>query len=397
MNQEKQVSTRRSDLDWLRVCAILAVFVFHSSRFFDMDRWHIKNTATYFGAQVWITFLANWLMPFIFVISGASLFYALGARGVWKFAEDKLRRLLVPLVVGIFSHIMLQVYLERLTHHQFEGTFFEFIPHYFEGWYAFGGNFAWMGLHLWYLLILFIFSLLLYPLFRWLRTRFGQRLLDAFGRFLALPGAMYLLALPIAWLMVSLDPREPSGVRDFGGWPLPVYLLDFLYGFILISQPTLQQRVQQFRGFSLVLAIGSFLALSILWVEQGNPTYGTLRYAFIFGIFGMMSWWWILTFFGFGMKYLTQTRPFLTYANEAVLPFYILHQTVLLCVGYYVTRWDIPDALKFILISSSSFIVIMALYEFLVRRVNILRVLFGMKAKQMTAESRVTSRISMKA
>jgi hypothetical protein len=43
-------------------------------------------------------------------------------------------RLLVPLLVGIFTHIMLQVYLERVSHGQFSGSFFEFIPHYFDGW-----------------------------------------------------------------------------------------------------------------------------------------------------------------------------------------------------------------------------------------------------------------------
>jgi hypothetical protein len=70
---------------------------------------------------------------------------------------------------------------------------------------------------------------------------------------------------------------------------------------------------------------------------------------------------------------------FLTYANEAVLPFYIMHQTVLLVIGYYVTRWHIPDLLKFVTISGSSFTLIVGVYEFLIRRVNVLRVLFGMK------------------
>ena len=73
-----KTNLRRNDLDWLRVLAILAVFVFHSGRFFDLGGWHVKNPTTYFGVQVWITFLANWLMPVVFAISGASLFYAPG-------------------------------------------------------------------------------------------------------------------------------------------------------------------------------------------------------------------------------------------------------------------------------------------------------------------------------
>ena len=159
------------------------------------------------------------MMPAIFVVSGASLFFALsGSNG--KFIKDKVLRLLVPLVVGAFTHVAVQVYLERVTHHQFTGTFFEFLPHYFDGLYGFGGNFAWMGLHLWYLLVLFVFSILLLPLFRWLKGR-GARALSKFGDVLSLPLVVYALAIPIALLMVNLDPRTPLGSRDLGGWPLP--------------------------------------------------------------------------------------------------------------------------------------------------------------------------------
>ena len=97
-----------------------------------------------------------------------------------------------------------------------------------------------------------------------------------------------------------------------------------------------------------------------------------------------MAWFFILTFLGFGMKHLNVNTPFLKYANEAVLPFYILHQTVLLCVGYFVVRWAIPDLLKWLIIASISFVIVMGLYE-LVRRNNILRFLFGMKLLKQAA------------
>ena len=67
------------------------------------------------------------------------------------------------------------------------------------------------------------------------------------------------------------------------------------------------------------------------------------------------------------------------YANEAVLPFYILHQTVVLALAIFIVRWAIPDGLKFILILTGSFVIVLGLYEFLVRRSNLLRSLFGMK------------------
>src|SRR5512139_1879714 len=207
---------RRTDLDWLRVILIGVVFIFHSGRFFDTGGWHVKNAETYFGVQVWTTFLANWLMPAIFLVSGASLFFALGSSN-GKFIKDKVLRLLVPLVVGVFTHVAVQVYLERVSHHQFTGTFFEFLPHYFDGLYSSGGNFAWMGLHLWYLLILFVFSIALLPLFRWLKGR-GARAWNKFGDVLSIPLIVYALAAPIALLLVNLNPRSLLfGSRDWGG------------------------------------------------------------------------------------------------------------------------------------------------------------------------------------
>jgi hypothetical protein len=117
------------------------------------------------------------------------------------------------------------------------------------------------------------------------------------------------------------------------------------------------------------------------------------------GLFGGNAWLWSVSIFGFGMKRLNFQNKFLMYANEAVLPFYILHQTILLCVGYYVTRWDIPDAMKFTVIGLSSFVIIMAMYEFLIRRVNVMRVLFRMKAKAktQTVNPKVTSQIGLNA
>ena len=45
MNTE--ASNRRYELDWLRVMAILVVFLYHSTRFFNLGDWHIKNVNTF--------------------------------------------------------------------------------------------------------------------------------------------------------------------------------------------------------------------------------------------------------------------------------------------------------------------------------------------------------------
>jgi hypothetical protein len=99
----------------------------------------------------------------------------------------------------------------------------------------------------------------------------------------------------------------------------------------------------------------------------------------IFSIFGLSSWCWIQAILGFGMKHLNVDTPFLRHANEAVLPFYVMHQTVLLCVGYFVVGRGIPDLLKWAVISAASLAIIVIVYASLVRRSNVLRILFGMK------------------
>jgi len=71
----------------------------------------------------------------------------------------------------------------------------------------------------------------------------------------------------------------------------------------------------------------------------------------------------------------------LKYSNEAVIAFYILHQPVILCIGYFVIQWPVPDAAKWIMISLTSFAGTMLLYEYIVRRFDIFRFLFGMKLK----------------
>ena len=82
------------------------------------------------------------------------------------------------------------------------------------------------------------------------------------------------------------------------------------------------------------------------------------------------------------MRHLTVNRPFLQPANEGVMPFYILHQTILLCVGYFIMSWVIPDALKWLMVFCISFVVIIFLYRLLIQKVDLFRFLFGMKTKQ---------------
>ncbi len=378
---ERKVSTRVYYLDWLRVLGILVVFIYHSSRFFNMEDWLVKNPTWYSWVEVWNRFATSWMMPLMFAISGASLFYAVGNGGAANFLKDKVPRLLVPVVVCDFTHASLQVYLYRLTHGEFSGAYFQFLPHYFFD------NFEWQGEHLWYLWLLLLFSILLYPLMRWLTPGKSQGLkgrgrgvLSRLCDLLALPGAVYALALPAIVLVVLLD-YNSAVMEHNAGWAFIVYLWLTLAGFLVVSHERLQASIQRLRWLS--LPVGLVLVGSSLFLlgMEALPTFGTWRYALGWGSRALGSWCCVLAILGFGRKHLNFSAPFLIYANEAVLPFYILHQTVLLSVGYLVVQWAIPDLLKWVIILPVSFVIIMVMYEFLVRRYNVMRFLFGMKPR----------------
>jgi hypothetical protein len=154
----------------------------------------------------------------------------------------------------------------------------------------------------------------------------------------------------------------------------------------------LQQSVARVRWVSLIGGIAAVAAIIYLWTDMnGDPMFGTRRFAQIFTLFGLSAWCWNLAFWGFSRQHLNFHRPLLDYANEAVLPFYILHQSVLIYLGYFVVRWSIPDPLKWLVIAPTAFAICLLLYEFVIRRVNLLRFLFGMKLTPRPAARSLTA------
>lgn len=357
---------RLFELDWLRIFAILSIFLFHSLRFFDSEGWHVKNPMQYTGVDPLIKFFVLWIMPIMFVISGASVYYALGKRKSSAFLKARALRLLVPLVVGIFSHVMWQVYLERVTHGQFRGSFFRFIPHYFDGLYGFDGNFAWMGLHLWYLEVLFVFSLIFMPLLLWLRNGSGRRLLIGLARRLAGPIGIYLPAVPIILLLALPNPDSFLAGRFWGGWSLAAHAFFFLNGFLLVSENSFYDRVRRMRWISLTAGSALAVGLMIWYSRSGEPVYGTAYYTQILSFYGLAAWSWVLAIIGFGANHLRSDRPYLAHLNEGVLPFYVMHQTVLLTVGYFIVDTSLSSFAKWGLIAGISLAVCAGLYEALI-------------------------------
>ena len=371
---------RRHDLDWLRALAMFSVFLFHCARYFDHEGWHVKNPQLSFGFSVFVGILVQWIMPIFFVLSGMSSRFALNFRRGGQYLGERFKRLFIPLVFGIFILIPPQVYIERFTNGQFNGSFFQFYPRYFDGWYGFGGNFAWMGLHLWFLLILFLFSLLTLPLLLSLKSKGAGRLVHGFSSVFEKSGTILLWAIPLA-LMEFLFHPDGLGQRNFGGWNVFVYLVLFLFGYLLASDERYKRALEKQRV--ILLALAAITTLIGFWLRRSGyyPSFGSIDYFWMSLLRTFNSWVWVLAILGIGSCHLNFRNRLLKYANVTVLPFYILHQSVIVVIGFFLIEWSAGVMLKYLVLSTVSFIIIMLVYEFLIKGFGPLRFLFGMKQK----------------
>ena len=92
-------------------------------------------------------------------------------------------------------------------------------------------------------------------------------------------------------------------------------------------------------------------------------------------------WSWILTLFGYASNYLNKPSKTLAYCNEAVYPFYILHQTITIILGYYLMNLQWNSFYKFSIMTIGTFLLSWVIYEFLIRRWLLVRPLFGLQNK----------------
>ena len=158
---------------------------------------------------------------------------------------------------------------------------------------------------------------------------------------------------------------------------LPTLTL-LILGYFLAAGPGLMDAMERHRLAGLLTGVLTFVLGYFLY--KATEKWPWLSQELVMSpLRGVLCWSWLIALCGFAGRYLRFSNGFLKYANEAVLPFYILHQTVILTVGYYVLRLDTSLWVEYLIIAAISFVVIMALYELLIRRVNVLRFLFGMK------------------
>ncbi|MFN2212967.1 MAG: hypothetical protein ACK2UE_07835, partial [Anaerolineales bacterium] len=82
-----------------------------------------------------------------------------------------------------------------------------------------------------------------------------------------------------------------------------------------------------------------------------------------------------------GQRFLDFSNHRLHYGQEAALPFFVLHQPVIIVIAFFVVQWEIGAWIKLPLVVISSFVFTIFLYELIIRRLPTLRLIFGMKTR----------------
>jgi glucan biosynthesis protein C len=393
----KIMQEHRYDIDWLRVLAMMMVFLFHCARFFGGGGWHLKNPGEEsFIATVFIGLLDLWIMPLFFLLSGAGSWYALKSRSGGQYLLERVKRILIPLYgIGAFIIVVPQAYFEAVTNGGYTGTFWEGLPLYLASVFTTPPNFddlfffnVFMG-HLWFLQYLFIISLVVLPLLLFLRSERGQRFIAKLAGWCGRWGGIFLFLIPLAVVRIAFTHFFKGQEHS---WAHFLYFaVFFVIGYIIPADMRFTEGIKKVGWVCLALGIIGFAAeaafIFVLNYNYANLHHPggepfSLMYVLFNTVMSIASWSWVAFIFSLGAKYLNRPNRMLSYANEAVLPFYIFHQTIILCVGWFVIRWNMGILPKYLIIAVCSFIIIMALYEGLVRHFNIVRFLFGMRPKK---------------
>jgi glucan biosynthesis protein C len=375
-------SERRHYIDWVRVLAFFLLIFFHCAMPFVIFGWEVKNPVTSPGLSRLIWWLHQWRLPLLFFISGAGIHYSLRRRSVLAFAGERFVRLFIPLLFAMFFTIPLQVYFEKLQKGRITGSYAAFYPSVWKLIPYPDGTLSWS--HMWFVVYLFVFCILLLPVFAVFKIRAVGALKEKLSTILANPFILVLLSLPLMGYYFTLFIKYPEQESLLDDWFLFLSSLTLLfYGYLLGGNTRLWESCEKYRYYFLATALICILLLFYgYWWNFDMPKKQDAR-LYVYGILNAVHvWTLLLSILGFAKKYLNFSNRFLHYANQAVYPYYILHQTIIVAFGYYVVQWPLPIVVKLIILFVICFCSVGILYHFVIKRFILTRILYGLKPKE---------------
>jgi len=384
----KEKSVRLYYLDWLRIILILGVFLTHVVKPFDpLMGWHINNAEKSVGVMTFLLLLNPWGLPLFFLVAGAASKFALRRRSNRQFIRERVTRLLIPFIVGAILLTPIQKYFEALHQGTYQGSFLSFIPVMLTK--SISGNlltplvFGRWGLHLWFLAFLFLFSLMSLPFFGWFKSEAGGVFISGLGRLVEKRGGVLLFVIPLGLARVLVQPFFP--IEEHGWLDFVYFFLFFILGYIIYSDERFLDAIRRDRWLLFGSAIVGLLAFFVIFAVFGDIALDwSLVFVWPWSIilifaFTLTSWGWALNVLHLAKTRLNFSNKWLAYGNDTIMPFYLLHQPVIIVIAYFVVLWEAGIPVKLLTILLSSFLITLGLVELLIRPFKPMRRLLGMK------------------
>lgn len=366
-------------IDYIRVFAFLLLIFFHSALPFVNYNWEVKNEQKSDILLSIVLWFHQWRLPLLFFISGVGVYFSLKTRNILKFTLERFRRLFIPLVFAMLFTIPVQVYVEYLQKGRITGSYFDFYPSVWNFVPYPDGSLTWS--HMWFIVYLLTFILILIPLFSIMKIKMIEKYKDVFSNLLS---SKYLLFFVFFiqyynyYQFYLKYPEQGSLVDDWFVFNSSITYL--ILGYLLANSNQFWENCERYRKICLSFAVLTSIILFInYYLPNALPKKEGMDAQVYFLLDALQIWSIILTIIGFAKKHLTTSSSILKYLNQAVFSFFIIHQTIIVAIGYWIVQLKVSIFTKYMLLSICSSIIIYALYEYVIRRTKLTRFLYGIK------------------
>jgi hypothetical protein len=330
--------------------------------------------------RIFTVFMDNWFMHLLFMISGVAAASSLRKRSAGQFVGERANRLLLPLLLGTLCVISIQSWLRALSFGRFSGGFFSFYPHFFQGVNAgpaSTGNFDYG--QLWFLLYLFVFSVLALPLLLAVKRKGDASWFVVAGRRFS-GGALVLV--PAVWIAIlegAFRPGWPGFQNLVNDWAnFTVYLSFFVLGYAAGTARELLEAMERSRLLALVLGLLAFAArmavYRLLPVPSGyhwtNIAAQAFRGAAAFGL--------VVAAMGYGRRYLNSESRALSAARDLAFPLYVLHFAPLSAATYLLLETSLGVWARWAIAVGASWVTV-AIFTYVARFVPLVRDILGIR------------------
>ncbi|MEA1676368.1 acyltransferase family protein [Nitrospirillum sp. BR 11163] len=377
--------TRRPDLDWIRVLAFFTLIVFHVGMFYGPWEWHVKSPHEVAAMAPVLMATSPWRLSLLFLVSGAATRFMADKMTVAALTKARLARLVPPLVFAVLVIVPPQTYYQVIE--QAVTPVETYYPAFYLKYLTGTGH--WCRIndclttptynHMWFVSYLLAYSLGLSVLL----GVAGDRLRAVGPRLEAWLTGWRLLALPFMALCAldMLQLRFPITHWMLHDWYNHfLSFTAFLFGFLIAKSLPLRDGFVRWRWWGLALAVPAYAVVACYtWAYPfGAPPAPLGVRALMRLVYAAQQWGAIVAALGFGARHLNRDGPVLRYLVQAVFPFYLVHQTIIVVAGHNLAPLGLPQGVEAAILVVITFAGCFATYE-IVRRANFLRPWFGLK------------------